>query len=75
MRFAQAYPSHDGVSVNIFGVGVDINGVFEQSMALCEFNTQTNTFRQIKMKNSFPARRNAAFEVSDLGTTYIWGKQ
>lgn len=74
MRFAQAFPSPDGVSVNIFGVGTDINGVFEQYLALCEFNTQTGVFRQIKRQNRAPARRNAAFEVSESGTTFIWGK-
>ncbi|KAG2197714.1 hypothetical protein INT47_007948 [Mucor saturninus] len=73
MRFAQAFPSPDGVSVNIFGVGTDINGVFEQYLALCEFNTQTGVFRQIKRQNRAPARRNAAFEVSESGTTFIWG--
>lgn len=74
MRFAQAYPSSDGVSVNIFGAGIDTNGVFEAYMTLCEFNTQTQVFRQIKGFNRSPARRNAAFEFSaTTGITYIWG--
>lgn len=73
MRFAQAYPSVDGVSVNIFGVGTDTYGSYEPYMTLCEYNTQTNVLRQIKRPNHAPARRNAAFEVNQSGTTYIWG--
>lgn len=43
MHFAQAMPDKDGLSVNIFGAGSDINGNYLPSMALCQFNTKTSS--------------------------------
>jgi hypothetical protein len=74
MHFAQALHSYDGVSINVFGAGSDINGIYESTMALCQFNTQTNSWKQIiRPNNAPPARRNAAFEITQTGLTFIWG--
>lgn len=77
MHFAQAHPAPDGVSVNIFGSGSghEQTAEYEKSMTLCEFNTINNNWKQIIRSSSGAIpRRNAAFAVSQTGTTYIWGK-
>lgn len=73
MHFAQAMPSSGGVNINIFGAGSDISGTYESTMTLCQLNTQTKTWKEIKPNNAPPARRNAAFEITQSGLTFIWG--
>jgi hypothetical protein len=73
MHFAQAMRSYDGVNINVFGAGSDINGIYAPTTTLCQFNTQTNSWKEIKPNNAPPARRNAAFEVTQSGLTFIWG--
>lgn len=74
MHFAQAIRDDDGVSINIFGAGSDVNGNYLSAMTLCQFNTQTSSWKQINRPNNAPpARRNAAFEITQSGLTVIWG--
>ncbi|KAI7902566.1 uncharacterized protein BX663DRAFT_509686 [Cokeromyces recurvatus] len=73
MHFAQALPDADGISINIFGAG-SINGIYESSMTICQYNTQTDTWKQITdMRNVPLARRNAAYEVTRSNLTVIFG--
>ncbi|KAI8059915.1 uncharacterized protein B0P05DRAFT_574791 [Gilbertella persicaria] len=74
MHFAQALPSADGVSVDLFGAGSDVNGSYESSMTLCQYNTETNTWKRIlNSGNVPPARRNAAFEFTSSNLTFVFG--
>lgn len=74
MHFAQAMPDKDDVSINIFGAGSDISGTYLSTMALCQFNTKTSSWKQIiRPDNAPPARRNAALETTQSGLTVIWG--
>jgi hypothetical protein len=74
MHFAQAFLGADGVSVNIFGAGSDINNVYEPTMTICQYNTKTDTWKEIKPSNGALARRNAAIEFSPYSNmTYFFG--
>lgn len=75
MHFAQAISDHDGKSINIFGAGSDVNGNYSPTMTLCQFNSQTNSWKEIvRPNNTPPARRNAALEITQSGLTVFWGK-
>ncbi|CEP16504.1 hypothetical protein [Parasitella parasitica] len=72
IHFATAMIDADGVSVNIFGAGSNINGVFESTMTTCQYNTQSNSWKQIITPINAPlARRNAAFENTHTNLTYV----
>ncbi|KAI8350853.1 hypothetical protein BD560DRAFT_409507 [Blakeslea trispora] len=74
MHFAQALPSADGVSINIFGAGSDLNGSYESSMTVCQFNTETKAWKQLQNTGSLPlARRNAALEFTSSNLTWFFG--
>lgn len=73
MHFAQALGAQDGVSINVFGAGSYANGDYESAMVVCEYNTVNNIWKQITRPNHAPARRNAVFQVTQAGSTYIWG--
>ncbi|GAA5804278.1 hypothetical protein HPULCUR_009765 [Helicostylum pulchrum] len=73
MHFAQALGAQDGVSINVFGAGSYANGDYESTMVVCEYNTVNNIWKQITRPNHAAARRNAAFQVTQAGSTYIWG--
>ncbi|CAO0797601.1 unnamed protein product [Mucor circinelloides] len=74
MHFATALPSADGVSVNIFGAGSNVNGVYEPTMTICQYNTQSNSWKQIISPVNAPlARRNAAYEFTHTNLTFIFG--
>lgn len=75
MHFATALPDADGVSVNVFGAGSNVNGVYESTMTICQYNTQSNTWKQVISPINAPlARRNAAFEFTHTNLTFIFGK-
>lgn len=74
MHFAQAYPSADGVSINVFGAGSDTNSVYEENMTICQYNTKTDTWKRIMYENPQVARRNAAMEYSaSSNLTFFFG--
>ena len=74
MHFAQALPSADGVSINIFGAGSDLNGSYESTMTVCQFNTETHAWKQIQSSGNLPlARRNAALEFTNSNLTWFFG--
>ncbi|KAI8327776.1 hypothetical protein EDC96DRAFT_531355 [Choanephora cucurbitarum] len=74
MHFAQALPSADGVSINIFGAGSDLNGSYESTMTVCQFNTETHAWKQIQSSGNLPlARRNAAIEFTNSNLTWFFG--
>jgi hypothetical protein len=75
MHYAQAFLSSDGVSINIFGAGSDTSGAYERFMTICQYNTKTETWRQVKPGNGVLARRNAAIEFSTrTNMTYFFGR-
>lgn len=75
MHFATALPDADGVSVNVFGAGSNVNGVYESTMTICQYNTQSSSWKQIISPVNAPlARRNAAYEFTHTNLTFIFGK-
>ncbi|KAL0144136.1 hypothetical protein V8B55DRAFT_1433443 [Mucor lusitanicus] len=74
MHFATALPDADGVSVNVFGAGSNVNGVYESTMTICQYNTQSSSWKQIISPVNAPlARRNAAYEFTHTNLTFIFG--
>ncbi|GAN02210.1 hypothetical protein MAM1_0018c01651 [Mucor ambiguus] len=74
MHFATALPDADGVSVNVFGAGSNVNGVYESTMTICQYNTKSSSWKQIISPVNAPlARRNAAYEFTHTNLTFIFG--
>jgi hypothetical protein len=74
IHFAQAEPDHDGLSINVFGAASYPNGTYSPYAAVCQLNTTTQSWNEIKKPNPPLARRNAQYDTTTSGQTIMWGK-